>query len=314
MAVINKFSSEMAHYMARTFLPSVVTIKFDKNVSYDNNLFSFYLQSNKSNVNCRFIDFSNSYLHQTKNKYIKTPEQFMKGLIDFNMTNAYNTKCEISNGESIAKFKSNYVPHRYLLMLQDFCPNIKVDIEPVSVNEFNEYENKLRTKIISFELSDKFCGKLLQESKFYASYSQFKTIEVVKAPEYSDEDYKNLKNNYLYEQFKERYWKSGDGTLTTSPSTQIFISKSHNYKSLVDPNINKQKFGYELLHSASGGIDFRYMKYLPLYQLLNSFSLDSLYHDLVGHDNYRNSSEIDLTELTIFEEILKKEKAEIIVE
>ena len=56
------------------------------------------------------------------------------------------------------------------------------------------------------------------------------------------------------------------------------------------------------------------MKNLPLYQLLGSFSMSSIYYDLKGQNYYTNSSDIDLTELTIFEEILKKEKAEIIVE
>jgi hypothetical protein len=56
------------------------------------------------------------------------------------------------------------------------------------------------------------------------------------------------------------------------------------------------------------------MHYLPFYQLLQSFGLNTQYHDLKGHDTYRNSNEIDLVELTIFEEILKKEGAVFISE
>jgi len=239
------------------------------------------------------------------------------------MINCIRTKYSYDNGQKILKFKST-IPYRYLLMLKDFCPDILVQVDPVSKTEFDEFENKIINKIDSFELSDKFCTKLLQEIKFYATYSQFKTIEVVKAPQYSDTEYETEKKKYkinyalpdekyLFEQFKSRVWKTGDG-LNCSPSTQIFISKSHNYNSLCNPIINKEKYGYEYLHSTSGGIDFEYMKNLPLYQLLGSFSMSSLYHDLKGHNYYTNSSEIDLIELTIFEEILKKEKAEIIVE
>ena len=83
---------------------------------------------------------------------------------------------------------------------------------------------------------------------------------------------------------------------------------------MCNPIINKEKYGYQFLHSSGGGINFEYMKNLPLYQLLGSFSMSSIYYDLKGQNYYTNSSDIDLTELTIFEEILKKEKAEIIVE
>jgi hypothetical protein len=315
--------------MAKSFMPSTVTIKFNKNVNnvkYVNSLFDFSLQSydNKKEVYCKFIDYSNSYLYHTKNNFIKTPEQFLNGLIDFNMTNCMNTKYSYNNEQKIIKFKSTSIPYRYLLMLKDFCPDILVKVDHVSKTEFDEFENKIKNKIDSFKLSDKFCAKLLQEIKFYANYSQFKTIEIIKAPQYSNVEYEAIKNKYninyappdkryLYEQFKSQVWKSGDG-LNSSPSTQIFILKSHSYESLCNPLINEQKFGYELLHSSSGGIDFRYMKNLPLYQLLRTFSTSSLYHDLTGHNIYCNTSEIDLTELTIFEEILKKEKADIIVE
>jgi hypothetical protein len=329
MSVINKFTSELAHFMAKSFMPSTVTIKFNgniNNVKYVNSLFQFSLQSNdkKKEVYCKFIDYSNSYFYYTKNNFIKTPEQFLKGLIDFNMTNSIYTKYKYNNNQNIIEFKSNSIPYRYLLMLKDFCPDILVQVDPVSKTEFDEFENKIKNKIDSFELSDKFCTKLLQEIKFYANYSQFKTIEILKAPQYSNVEYEANKKKYninyaqpdkkyLYEQFKSQVWKSGDG-LNSSPSTQIFISKSHNYDSLCNPIINKEKYGYQFLHSSSGGIDFGYMKNLPLYQLLGSFSMSSLYHDLKGLNTYSNSSEIDLIELTIFEEILKKEGAEIEVE
>lgn len=329
MAIINKFTSELAHFMAKSFYPSIVYIKFNENVNnvkYVNSLFNFSLQSydNKKEVYCKFTDSTNSYFYYTKNNFIKTPEQFMNGLIDFNMTNCITTKYSYDNGQKFIEFKSNSIPYRYLLMLKDFCPNIEVEIVPVSNTKFDEYENNFKNKINSFNFSDKFCRKLLQEIKFFASYSQLKTIEVVKAPQYSDTDYENEKKKYkinyappdekyLLQQFKSQYWNTSDG-FNSSPSTQIFISKSHSYESLCNPLINQQKYGYELLHSSSGGIDFAYMKFLPLYQLLRSFSMNPQYHDLKGHNIYRNTSHIDLTELTIFEEILKKEKAEIIVE
>ena len=329
MSITNKFTSEMAHFMAKSFFPSIVTVKFNENVNnvkYVNSLFQFTLQSydKKKEVYCKFTDYSNSYFYHTKNNFIKTPEQFMNGLIDFNMTNCITTKYSYDNEQKIIEFKSNSILYRYLLMLKDFCPNIEVEIVPVSKTEFDEYENKFKNKIESYNFSDKFCGKLLQEIKFYASYSQLKTIEVVKAPQYSNTDYENEKKKYkinyappdekyLLQQFKSQYWNTSDG-FNSSPSTQIFISKSHSYESLCNLTINQSKDGYKLLHSSSGGIDFAYMKFLPLYQLLHTFSMNPQYHDLKGHKNYCNSSEIDLTELTIFEEILKKEKAEIIVE
>ena len=322
MAIINKFTSEFAHFMAKSFYPSIVYIKFNENINnlqYVNSLFKFSLQSydNKEGVYCKFTDSTNSYFYHTKNNFIKTPEQFMNGLIDFNMTNCINTKYKSENGQKFIEFKSNSIPYRYLLMLKDFCPNIEVEIIQVSNTEFDEYENNFKNKIDSYNFSDKFYKKLLQEIKFYASYSQLKVVEVVKAPQYSVTDYENEKKKYkinyappdekyLSQQFKMRYWDSSDG-LNSSPSTQIFISKSHNYNSLY-------KYGYKLLHSSSGGIDFAYMKFLPLYQLLHSFSMDTLYHDLKGHSIYCNTVEIDLTELTIFEEILKKEGAVIKVE
>ena len=118
-----------------------------------------------------------------------------------------------------------------------------------------------------------------------------------------------------YDDKKEVYCKFTDST-----NSYFYHTKKKyniNYESLCNPLINQDKYGYEL-HSSSGGgggIDFGYMKLLPLYQLLQSFSMHTLqYHDLVGHTIYCNSSEIDLTELTIFEEILKKEGAIIKVE
>ena len=330
MSITKKFTSEMAHYMAKSFFPSIVTVKFNENVNnvkYVNSLFQFSLQSydKEKEVYCKFTDYSNSYFYHTKNNFIKTPEQFMNGLIDFNMTNFLTKyKYNYDNGQKIIEFKSISIPYRYLLMLKDFCPEIVVQIDPVSKTEFDEFENKFKNKIESYNFSDKFCVKLLQEIKFYASYSQLKTINVVNAPQYSDTDYENEKKKYninyapsnekyLLQQFKSQYWNSSDG-LNSSPSTQIFISKSHNYNSLCNPLINQSKDGYKLLHSSSGGIDFRYMKNLPLYQLLRTFYMNPCYHDLKGHSIYCNTGEIDLTELTIFEEILKKEKAEIIVE
>jgi hypothetical protein len=326
MSVINKFSSELAHFIAKSFMPSTVTIKFNENLKYVNSLFQFSVQSNdkKKEAYCEFIDYSNSYLYNTKNNFIKTPEQFLKGLIDFNMKNCINTKYSYNNEQKIIKFKSTSIPYRYLLMLKDFCPDILVKVDPVVKTEFDEFENAIKNKIDSFKLSDKFCAKLLQEIKFYANYSQFKTIEIIKAPQYSNVEYEAIKNKYninyapldekyLFEQIKSRVWKSGDG-LNCSPSTQIFISKSHNYDSLCNPIINKEKYGYQFLHSSSGGIDFGYMKNLPLYQLLGSFSMSSIYYDLKGQNYYTNSSDIDLTELTIFEEILKKDGAVIEVE
>jgi hypothetical protein len=83
MSVINKFTSELAHFMTKSFMPTYVTIKFNENINnvkYHNSLFRFPLESNdhKKKVYCKFIDYSNSYFYHTKNKFIKIPEQFLK--------------------------------------------------------------------------------------------------------------------------------------------------------------------------------------------------------------------------------------------
>jgi hypothetical protein len=300
MSITNKFTLELAHFMAKSFFPSIVYIKFNQDVNYKNALFDFSLKSNekKNKVYCNFISASNSYFNNKQNNFIKTPEQFLNGLIQFNMTNSIYTNFNLENGNKIVSFKSDHIPFRFLLMIKDFCPEIKVEIDYVSNDEFYNFENKWIEKIKYYNFSDQFLNKLLQEIKWTTCYSQYKVIKVVKAPNY-------FSNDCL--------WYSGDRS-STSTSTKKFIINSDSYESLVNPNINETKCGYYLLHSLSGGIDFEYMKNLPLYQLLGSFSMSSLYHDLKGQNYYTNSSEIDLTELTIFEEILKKEKAEIIVE
>lgn len=73
MSIINKFTSELAYFMAKSFMPTIVTIRFYENINnvkYDNSLFQSY--GHKKEGYFRFIN------NNAKNNFIKTPEQFLK--------------------------------------------------------------------------------------------------------------------------------------------------------------------------------------------------------------------------------------------
>ena len=140
-------------------------------------------------------------------------------------------------------------------------------------------------------------------------------IVVTKAPAYPfDTDFLKKYNNntfrktesieYIQKSLKNRVWKSSDGDFS-SPSTKIFFNRSRELKSL---NHNCYKF----LFSASGGIDFSYVRNLPWFDLKQKMGNYESYYNVSGIDTYYStySDNIGTTELVIFSEALNKEGAE----
>ena len=307
----SKFVTGLGQYMAKTFLPSTVTIKFDTDMRYKNDLFEFRLKHNKENstVNCDFIESINP------NKFIEMPEIYIRRHIDkqyqpLTHVNRYYNYNAINKS---FKFEAHNIPFRFILMLKDFAPNIQVSIAPIYGQQFEDYVNYWIHKIPNN--SDENYTRLLEDTRKLSYLMNYTKLTVSKAPQYNNEDCKYLdyailksSKDDLYKQIEARKWETG--YFPSGPS-QIFILKSGLYYSIT--HAGKFKDSYHMCGSSGGGIDFSYMESLPLYQLFNQFPHCTPgfgnYHDMPGHNTYSTSKEIDVVEFTIFKEMLKKEGA-----
>jgi hypothetical protein len=316
---MSKYHKAFASFLARTFCPVTVSFKSSPLI-YSNLLFSVSHKLDMSNratgKNSDYITFDYA-LNKYDNKYsinkLNTPESFIKYILD----KPTNTSFEVTKKDNdIYEFNTNgNIPLRYIDMINDFSPYEFSYIKPTPM-DIKLYETKLFEKILN--INDNMLIDIYKYACYISEKEKYIKIEVTKAPSYplDDEFIKNYNygtfrmdesTEYLYKNIAERVWKSGDGDFS-SPSTKIFLNRSKYYKSITHKNI-----GYQKLFSASGGINFSYVRYLPWFQLKQKMNDIQPYYYVSGQNVYYSYIDnIGLTEFVIFCEVLCKEGAVLI--
>jgi hypothetical protein len=310
------YAKAFSSYLAETFYPVCVTF-ISKPIIYSNQLFSVtHKLNNKTNKNDKndkndvpeFIKFdlalNNNVVYKNLNNKIKTPESFLKYILD---RPSKPTFFELSKYNNLYKFNTDgLIPLRYIDIFNDFSSN-KLYYDKPTQNEIKMYEDKILEKISN--ISDNILLDIFKYADYLSVHDKYMKIKIKFAPYYPfDNDfletyYNNSWRNPITHSeacrlINQRYWYSGDGDMS-SPSTKIFFNRSSKLSSLCN-------IGYKKLFSSSGGINMSYAEKLPWFKLRYMFNNRQIYYDLPGQDFY-HSYTFDITEFIVFSEVLAKE-------
>jgi hypothetical protein len=270
----------LGRFMAQSFHPAKVVVP--KNTLLTTKLF-------------KFESHGQSIYYDNHVNDIYTPTTYFNFMIK-----------NISNGVIINHIDNNRIyfntngtiEMRHLQMLQDMRNHI--NIEKCSDEDYIKFENKYIKIFRNF--NDEQLFKFYNNAKNMINNENI-TIKVNKSPTYTDKHLDGVmnNNNLVRMQLKERYWCTGD---LASAATQIFLKKSQSYNCI-------NKIGYMM---GVFGIDFSYCKNLPWYELtqnMNNHKLNQENYDIGTNNTYTNKfTKINVIEMLIFSEILKKEGAD----
>ncbi len=273
-------ASQLGRFMAQSFYPAKVAIP--KNILYTCPLFKF--ESHQQSI-CYTNHVNDIYTPTTYFNYM------IKNGVNYPIVNNTDNK-------NIYFDTNGCIEYRHLQILQDMRNYI--EFQKCSDEDYTKFENKYIKKFKNFD--EEHLMKLFNNAKNMINHEHI-TIRVKKSPAYQDKHLDGIvdNNNLVKMQLKERYWCTGD---LPTPATQIFVKKSQSYNCI-------NKIGYMM---GVFGIDFSYCKNLPWYELIDYMTYHK-HHDNnydIGTNNiYDNKyTKINVIEMLIFSEILKKEGAE----
>jgi hypothetical protein len=270
----------LGRFMAQSFYPAKVVVP--KNTLLTTKLF-------------KFESHTQSIYYDNHVNDIYTPTTYLNFMIK---NNSIGTTINNLDNHSIYFNTNGQIEMRHLQMLQDMRSYIYID--KCSDEDYIKFENKYIKLFRNF--NDEQLFKFYNNAKNMINNENV-TIKVNKSPCYNDKDLNGVlnKSNLIKMQLKERYWCTGD---VSSPATQIFLKKSQSYNCI-------NKIGYMM---GILGIDFSYCKNLPWYELsqnMNNHKIHQENYDIGTNNTYTNKfSKINIIEMLIFSEILKKEGAE----
>jgi hypothetical protein len=289
--------NRIIEYIVESFRPIRITAPASewKNLDYTNAIFRAYVSQQG------YLVFQSHYPYLMKD-FIPHPVGFISSI--FGDNDEYEFHLELSD-TSVANLTFNskgIVANRWVRMLADF------GLKSATIDEDSNSEY-WTTKLEPIPESVlKNIGWLFVNMM----ERQYISVEVLKAPQYTSQEYEELVKHPVLPHIQElidlRIWETADRR--SSPSAEIFYKKCQKYASLYSPNSQP----YYSLAACEGGINLFYAASLPWAKLRpDMIDHSNGYHDIRGHNKYTIRRDVPYEEIVVLIEVLKKEGAIIVV-